>query len=63
MSDTLTPDEASHIYLIECHAHSEEMWTDGMPVSEVRAFCARHADCQLEVHFSDDMGLIPNEAS
>ncbi len=63
MSAILDPDEVSHIYLVECAACSEEMWTDGMPVREVRAFAGRHENCDLQVHLHDGMGLIPSEVT
>ena len=62
MSDTLTPDEVSRIYLIECHTCDEHLHTNNLPVAAVAAWAGKHHH-ELEVHFQDDMGLIPNEVA
>lgn len=61
MSDTLTPGEVSRIYLIECHECDERLYTDGLTTLEVAAWAGSH-DHDVEVHFHDDMGLVPTRA-
>jgi hypothetical protein len=57
---------ARHIWAIECLTHGDQLLTDGMRVSDVRAWVREHSpagdhrDCEMKTHLDEDTDVIPS---